>query len=1197
MKARSVKVVRASSCGALLLTVLAVVICVLASSACAEGLSPWWSATSGSRPSVLSPGGEGVIVATAQNRGDASTTGIVTVQDTLPAGVEAVGIKAVAGTGGGIINRGPVSCKLATLTCKFGEYERENSNKEKEIVQESLRPFEEIEVEISVALSGSVSGGNTVTVTGGGAAHLASSSRALDIGGSEHFGFEDYELLPEEVGGSIDTQAGSHPFQLTSVVTFNQLAEQESTPAHPTEVPTAGLLKDVVAELPVGLFGNPTPFAQCTDEQFGKKSLAAGEEDHIINECPAASAIGVATITFSEPAGSGRDTAVVPIFNMKPLPGEPARFGFKVLGIISTYLDTSVRTGGDYGVTISVNNLTQIASILSAKLTFWGVPGDPRHNNQRGWECLDEFGTCPATVATSPPPFLVMPTSCEAPYRTTVHGDSWNSFELPAETAEPVTYTLPEGVDGCNHLPFSPSISVAPDIPDASTPTGLTVGVHVSQQAALNPEGLAESTLRDTTVMLPEGVTLNPAGADGLEACAEGQVGYTGVEEGEPARDLFTNTLLEPFCPNASKIGTVTIKTPLLPNPLEGAVYLATQDQNPFGSLVAMYLVAQDPVSGTLIKLAGEVKPDPVTGQIVSTFKNTPELPFEDLELHFFGGERAPLATPAHCGTYTTNATFTPWSGNESATPSSSFQITSGPNGTPCPGAGLPFGPSLTAGTTSIQAGGFSPFTMTMSREDGQQSLQAVSLHMPPGISGLLSSVKLCGEAQANAGTCGPESEIGETIVSVGLGGEPFSVKGGKVFITEGYEGAPFGLSIVNPAKAGPFDLEKGTPCDCVVVRAKIAVDPITAQLTVTTDTSGPYKIPTILDGIPLQIQHINVTVNRPKFTFNPTNCEPTKITGTISSTQGGAATIDVPYQATNCAVLAFKPAFSVSTSGQTSRSAGASLHVKLAYPSNSLGKDANVAKVKVDLPKQLPSRLSTLQLACTLVQFEANPAGCPGPSIVGHAKATTPLVPVPLEGPAYFVSNGGAKFPELVIVLQGYGLTIDLHGETFISRANITSSTFSAVPDQPIGSFELTLPEGKYSALAANGELCKSKLAMPTAFVAQNGAEIHESTPISVTGCKASVSIVRHSVKGATVTIAATVPSAGKLVAGGAGLSRVVKHPGKAGTVSFSLKLSARERALLRRHPGRKLQATVKLVFTPAHGQKLTAGVSVNVG
>jgi hypothetical protein len=346
---------------------------------------------------------------------------------------------------------------------------------------------------------------------------------------------------------------------------------------------------------------------------------------------------------------------------------------------------------------------------------------------------------------------------------------------------------------------------------------------------------------------------------------------------------------------------------------------------------------------------------------------------------------------------------------------------------------------------------------------------------------------------------------IGETTVSVGLGGDPFSVKGGKVYLTGPYEGAPFGLSVVNPAKAGPYDLGQGA-CDCVLVRARVEIDPHTAQLTVTTDNEGPYKIPTILQGIPLQIKHVNVLITRPRFTFNPTNCNPHAITATLTSTQGATAPLTVPFQATNCATLKFHPDFKASTSGKTSKENGASLTTKILYPPTPPGTSqattyAGIASAKVDLPKQLPSRLTTLQKACLAAVFEKNPASCPPASIVGHAKVITPLLPVPLTGPAYFVSHGGEAFPSLTMVLQGYGITIDLIGTTFIKKG-ITSSTFKNTPDAPLTSFELTLPQGKNSALAATSNLCKTKLNMPTAFTAQNGLTIHQNTKITVTQC-----------------------------------------------------------------------------------------------
>jgi hypothetical protein len=1054
-----------------------------AAPAFAEGV--WWGLSSDSWPAVLPSGGEGKIVVFAENLGDTKVaSGELTVTDRLPAGVVPQGVeffispyeKGLADLGGGF-------CATAgqEVTCRLPE---------SAVASVPFNPYDDAEIRIAVKVEGATSGAeNEMSVSSAGASPRSVKS-PLRVGPAPApFGVSGNELMAENSDGSVDTQAGSHPFQLTSTLTINQTADQSHPPA---------LVKDLYFKLPPGLIGNPTAVPQCTSSQF---ATVTGTFPQQINACPENTAVGVAAITFDEPSVVGTTTVPVPLFNLTPAVGEPARFGFLVSSV-PVLLDTSIRTGGDYGVTVTVKNISELVSFIGSRVTFWGVPGDPRHDSSRGWGCIreseyitiSEASPCTPLNQAKPQPFLALPTSCTGPLQSTVEGDSWSA---PNVLTAPVAAPEEPALDGCNRLPFSSSISVVPDGLAGSTPTGLTVGLHVPQEEALNPNGLAPAEVKDTTVALPAGVALNPAGADGLLACSESQV------------MLSSDTV--PSCPEASKVGTVEIQTPLLPNPLVGEVYLAAQNQNPFGSLVALYLVAQDPVSGTLVKLAGEVKPDPVTGQLVSTFLNTPQLPFEDLKLHFFGGSRAPLATPAFCGSYTTTAAISPWSGNEASQSSSTFQIADGPNGTPC-ASPLPFTPELTAGSLNIQAGAFTPFTTTMSRSDGQQSLQGIQLHMPPGLSGLLSGVKLCGEAEGNTGTCGPESLIGETIVSVGVGGTPYSVKGGRVYITGPYHGAPFGLSIVNPAKAGPYDLEKDTPCDCVVVRAKIEVDPVTAALTITTDNTGPYKIPTIIDGIPLQIQHVNVTINRPGFTFNPTNCDPMKVTGGLQSTEGSSQALSVPFQVTNCATLGFKPGFSVATNGKTSRANGASLRVKLTYPKAPFGSQANIRSVKVDLPKQLPSNLKTLQKACLHTVFEANPASCPAESRVGVARATTPLLPVPLSGPAYFVSYGGAKFPELVVVLSGYGVTLDLHGETFIDpKTNITSSTFHTVPDAPVGTFELTLPQGKYSALSAPKSLCGPKLTMPTAFTAQNGTIIKQSTPINVTGCPKHRKVAKH--------------------------------------------------------------------------------------
>jgi hypothetical protein len=406
------------------------------------------------------------------------------------------------------------------------------------------------------------------------------------------------------------------------------------------------------------------------------------------------------------------------------------------------------------------------------------------------------------------------------------------------------------------------------------------------------------------------------------------------------------------------------------------------------------------------------------------------------------------------------------------------------------------------------------------------------------------------------------------------------------IYLTGPYEGAPFGLSIVTPVIAGPFNL--GT----IVTRARIEVDPHTAQITITTD-----PLPQIVDGVPTDLREVNAIIDRPGFLFNPTNCTPSSFSGTATSAQGTQAAISSPFGVGSCQSLKFAPKFSVSTPGKTSKANGAGLTAKLSYPAGSMGTQSNITRVKVDLPKQLPSRLTTLQKACTNAQFEANPAACPAASKIGMATVTTPVLPVPLVGPAIFVSHGGEAFPSLTMVLQGDNVTVDLVGTTFISKAGITSTTFKTVPDVPFNAFELTLPEGKFSALAANGNLCTSKLAMPTEFLAQNGLKINQSTPISVSGCKPAIAVTHHSSSGKTATIAVSVPAAGKLVAAGKGLSKGTGKTSKAGTVTVKLTLTKAETARLGKHPGRKLRAKIDLIFTPKHGSELKTTATVLVG
>jgi hypothetical protein len=1104
---------------------------------------------------------DGEIYVTAANLGDATVAGEkspVRLADVLPHGLRAVAIAGSQPDEAGkasFLGHDPLPCSLASVSCRLSD---------------TLPSFEQIEMRIGVmAESGATSGElNTASVSGGegfscqpthvgagqyrdsgcidesesgnytristGLVSSASIKRPMVLSSVPvSFGTEDYELVNEEYGGTPATQAGAHPFQQTTTIVLNHGADTAplENVGHKPNVLPSSLVKDLHFKWPAGLIGNPNPIPQCKESQFFKSTESGGA-----TECEADTAVGVANITINEPSLAGMSQFTVPLFNLPPRVGEPARFGFDVpIAGVPVLIDTSVRSGGDYGVTVSVNNITQSAAFISSEVTVWGVPGDPRHNHQRGWACLLEstgdtleptsdggLSPCSASEVHGEqhlPPFLSLPTSCTGSEHSTVEGDSWANAGAYATLAD---YTMP-ALDSCNRLPFSPTIKVTPDGTAGSTPTGLNVDVHVPQEESLNPSGLAVADPRNITVALPNGVSVNPASGDGLVACSEALAGFTGFAELLPGTQTPTFTSAGPaslvqgvnFCPNASKIGTVRIKTPILPNSIEGAVYLASENQNPFGSLVAMYVFAEDPVSGVVIKLAGNIHLSE-TGQLVTTFENSPQAPFEDAEFHFFGGERAPLATPARCGAYSTTTSIEPWSGNAPSTPSSTFDVTSGPGGSPCPGAMLPFAPTLTGGTSNINAGSFSPFVMTFGREDGEQNLQSIQLHMPPGLEGLLSSVKLCSEAQANEGTCGPESQIGETTVSAGVGHDPVSVVGGRVYITEGYDGAPYGLSIVNPVKAGPFDLEHDTsnpnddpPCDCIVVRAKIEVNPATADLTITTDQSGPHAIPHLIDGIPVQIKRVNVTINREHFTFNPTNCSPLALTGAIGSDEGGSQSLAVPFQATNCAILKFTPTLSVTTAAKASKAKGESLQFKIAYPKGAMGSQSWFNEAKFDIPKQLPARLSTIQQACDAATFETNRAACPKHSVIGSAVVRTPVLPVPLEGPVYFVSYGGAKFPDAVLVLKGYGLTIELHGNTFINGSSgVTSATFKALPDVPFESIEVTLPAGEYSEFGANlpakahFDFCGQKLTMPTFFKASNGAQINQDTPVTIAGC-----------------------------------------------------------------------------------------------
>jgi hypothetical protein len=1080
---------RTSRAGAVLASCLVAVSLAVGTTA-ASAAGPWWQITSEAAPTNLPPGGDGQIFLTVTNLGDADVVGSpseVRITDRLPSPLVPISVPPQISK-----NNAPVNCSLAAdeVICTF---------------QGTVHPYERLVIPITtqIASSAATTVNQAASVEGGGAAPVSTDLPVRVDPAPAAFGIAEYELSALNEEGQPETQAGAHPFQLTTTLELNQTAERQ-----PVALP-----REVSFELPPGLVGsaNPAAVPQCSMTDF-----AALVET--TNLCSPASVVGVATVTANEPEVAHVFTATVPVFNLVPAQGEPARFGFEVIGKVPIIIDTEVETGRQYNVKATVRNADQVAGLLSSQVTLWGVPGDKRHDNARGWECVagglfskQVDKPCPAVSGLAERPFLTLPTACASeppsePVLSSVAMDSWSSpgsfvssdYKWMSEGGAPLGFT------GCAQLPFNPAIDVVPEEHIAAIPTGLSVEVKVPQQTTLEASGLAEADVRDTTITLPAGVELSPSAANGLEGCSEAQVGFEGFD---PSTHMQQFDKSEAACPDGSKVGTVHIKTPLLPNELEGSVYLASPapngeaGKNPFGSLVALYIVARDPVSGVLVKLAGEGQLDEGSLRVATTFRDTPEVPFEDLKVDLFGGPRASVTTPPMCGGYATNGALTPWSSSnatEVLAPAEDFQVTSGVGGGPCPAAGVPFAPGFKADSTSTQAGAFTSFQLELTRPDGDQALSSVSMHLPPGNAALLSSVALCEEPQAASDECPASSEVGQATAVAGLGSEPYVETGGRVFITGPYKGAPFGLEIVTPAVAGPFNL------GFVTVRSKLLVNPNNASVTVVSD-----PLPTQLRGIPLQLKRVIVDVDRPGFEFNPTNCDPMSVEGTVGGSEGASVGVSSPFQVAGCGALPFAPKLTASAGGHGSKADGTSLDVKV--ESGGVGPggvaQAGIAKVELQLPLALSSRLPTLQKACVEAVFNADPASCDEGSVIGEATIHTPVLKSPLVGPAYLVSHGGAEFPDVEFVLQGEGITLLLDGKTDIKHG-ITYSKFETAPDAPFTVFETELPAGPHGVLAPNVpetedfSLCKASLAMPTEITGQNGAVIDQTTNIAVTGC-----------------------------------------------------------------------------------------------
>jgi hypothetical protein len=809
------------------------------------------------------------------------------------------------------------------------------------------------------------------------------------------------------------------------------------------------------------------------------------------------------------------ETQVAPVFNVQPPPGVPAEFAFSVLHF-ATAVDATLRSDGDYGINVATRYASQGLTVLGATVTLWGTPAAPVHDFQRclaypvGAEfMLKTFGKIgclgPEGSPVGPNPanipakaLLTNPTTCTAPgvgLETRLRVTSWNPASAPATASflshNPPGYTVldplspdewgsEQGTTGCSDVPFNPLLKLQPTSHDADSPSGLDVDITVPTSGLNNPDGIAQSHLKKAVVTLPEGMTVNPASASGLGSCAPGQLAAERADSPPGAG-----------CPLDSKVGTVEIQTPLLEQPVNGSIYLAKQGDNPFNSLLALYIVAKSPERGVIVKLPGKVEADPVSGRLTATFDDNPQLPFSNLHVEFKSGARAPLITPRECGTYSIESDLYPWA--RPTVPvhtTSSFKVTQGPDGKPCP-SGNQFDPSFEAGTLTPIAGSYSPLIVNASRPDGSEPLTGLKLDLPQGLVGKLAGIPYCpdsalaaaagksGQAELASSSCPSASKVGTVDVAAGAGATPFHVQG-AAYLAGPYKGAPLSIAVITPAVAGPFDL--GT----VVVRAKADVNPATAEITVVSD-----PIPTILEGIPLKVRSVNVNTDRPDFTLNPTDCSPTSFSGTLFSPSTGRA-LASRFQVGACKALDFEPKLALKLSGPTHRSAYPALKATLTMP----GGNANIARAQVTLPKTEFLENAHIRTVCTRVQYAAK--SCPAKSVYGYAKAWSPLLDKPLEGPVYLRSSNN-PLPDLVASLDGQ-IQIDLSGRIDSVNARIRN-TFDLVPDAPVSKFVLTMQGGRKGLLVNNTELCRAKPRAAVKFDGQNG-KVADSTPLVKVGC-----------------------------------------------------------------------------------------------
>jgi len=862
-------------------------------------------------------------------------------------------------------------------------------------------------------------------------------------------GEEGYDAQVLDEGGQVAKDAGSHPVALTFELNFKPDGGGAPFPEDD--------LRDLSLELPPGLVENPRAVPACSDALFHTPRSSPFEASLAGEDCRDRSQIGIATLRSSR---GGGETRTFGVFNLSPPPGAPSQFGLNPYGSPIVFTPRIRQADGEYGLTLETRNTAQLVGIEGLALTIWGTPWSLLHDAQRG-DCLNAlepgFGWAKCSVGrpakTPATAYLTLPTFCDAPLHFAAAATSWQQPGEATATAESPP------LKGCSALVFDPKPAARLTDPRTSSPSGYTFDINVDTSGVSDPLRRAPTPLRRAVVTLPEGVTINPSVGAGLGVCTPAQ--YAAETPSSPPGA---------GCPNESKIGDFTVRSPLISGPIQGAIFLAAPFDNPFDSLIALYLVAKSIDRGILVKVAGELRADPSTGRLTGVFDRLPQIPYFQLSMHFREGQRSPLATPGACGAIATEANLTPWRDASLvklfSLPAS---ITAGQGGGPCPQGLAPFAPQAKGGTLNSQAGAYTPFYLHLTRTAVEQEIVSYSAQLPPGLLGKIAGIPYCpdaaiaaaatrsGVAERDAPSCPEASRIGRTVAGYGVG-SVLSYAPGGLYLAGPYRGSSFSVVAIDSALVGPFDL------GVVVVRSAIRVDPRTAQVSI--DATGTDPIPHIVQGIPIHLRDVRAYIDRPQTTLNPTSCE----RFTLASALNGAgarfadrsddtlATATAPFQAFNCGALGFKPRMSLRLKGGTKRGRHPSLRVVVRpRPGN-----ANIAAAQVTLPSSLFLDQDNIVEICTKARFAAE--NCPPSSAYGRARAFTPLLEKPLEGPVYLRSSEN-PLPDLVFALEGQGIDVDVAGRIDAVGGGLRG-TFDVIPDAPVTKFTLRMYGGKRGLL-----------------------------------------------------------------------------------------------------------------------------------